>query len=204
MILWIALFIAAFLVGGIPTGFLVVRLMRKRDIREQGSGNIGFSNVYRSEGLLPSAIVLVVDVGKAFAATYFIALLFPHYSLFRLLIGITVILGNVFSPFLKFKGGKGVASALGVTLALNPFASLCALVAFIFAVKLSRYMSVGSLVAVSVYLIASSLFYAYADYDIYTLIFAVLIFILIVTRHISNIKRLIHGQENRIGSGQPR
>ena len=148
MILWIALFIAAFLVGGIPTGFLVVRLMRKRDIREQGSGNIGFSNVYRSEGLLPSAIVLVVDVGKAFAATYFIALLFPHYSLFRLLIGITVILGNVFSPFLKFKGGKGVASALGVTLALNPFASLCALVAFIFAVKLSRYMSVGSLVAV--------------------------------------------------------
>lgn len=203
MILWIALFIASFLIGGIPTGFLVVRLMRKRDIREQGSGNIGFSNVYRSEGLLPGALVLVVDVGKAFAATYLIALLFPNHSLFRLLIGITVILGNVFTPFLKFKGGKGVASALGVSLALNPFASLCALVSFIVAVKLSRYMSVGSLVAVSVYLLASSLFYIYTEYDIYTLIFATLIFIVIVIRHISNIKRLIHGQENRIGSGQP-
>jgi glycerol-3-phosphate acyltransferase PlsY len=201
MILWIALFIASFLIGGIPTGFLVVRLMRKRDIREQGSGNIGFSNVYRSEGLLPGALVLVVDVGKAFAATYLIALLFPNHSLFRLLIGITVILGNVFTPFLKFKGGKGVASALGVSLALNPFASLCALVSFIVAVKLSRYMSVGSLVAVSVYLLASSLFYIYTEYDIYTLIFATLIFIVIVIRHISNIKRLIHGQENRIGSG---
>jgi glycerol-3-phosphate acyltransferase PlsY len=201
MILWIALFIASFLIGGIPTGFLVVRLMRKRDIREQGSGNIGFSNVYRSEGLLPGALVLVVDVGKAFAATYLIALLFPNHNLFRLLIGITVILGNVFTPFLKFKGGKGVASALGVSLALNPFASLCALVSFIVAVKLSRYMSVGSLVAVSVYLLASSLFYIYTEYDIYTLIFATLIFIVIVIRHISNIKRLIHGQENRIGSG---
>ena len=204
MILWIVLFISAFLIGGIPTGYLVVKLMRKSDIREQGSGNIGFSNVYRSQGLLPGAVVLGIDVGKAFAATYFIALLFPNHNLFRLLIGITVILGNVFTPFLKFRGGKGVASALGVTLALNPFASVCALGAFIVAVKLTRYMSVGSLTAVSVYVLASSLFYVYADFDIYTLVFAALIFVVIVIRHISNIKRLIHGQENRIGSGQPR
>jgi len=202
MLVQTALFIAAFLVGGIPTGFLVVRIMRNRDIRDQGSGNVGFSNVYRTEGLLPGAVVLIVDVGKAFAASYFISLFFADYGLFRFLIGITVILGNVFSPFLGFKGGKGVATALGVTLALNPFASLCALVSFVLTVKLSRYMSVGSLVAVTVYVIASLLFFLYADFTMYTIIFAAMLFIVIAIRHISNIKRLIHGQENRIRSAK--
>jgi len=202
MLYWIALFILAFLIGGIPTGFIVVKLMRKHDIRESGSGNIGFTNVYRTEGLLPGAVVLIVDVGKAFVASHFFALLYPNQSLFRFLIGITVILGNIFSPFLKFRGGKGVATAFGVTLSLNPYASLCALVSFVITVKLSRYVSVGSLVAVSVYVLASSLFYVYAGYDIFTLIFALLIFVVIVIRHISNIKRLIHGQESRIGFGR--
>ena len=95
-----------------------------------------------------------------------------------------------------------MATALGVTLALNPFASLCALVSFVVTVKLSRYMSVGSLVAVTVYALASLLFYLYADYTLYTLIFAAMLFIVIAIRHISNIKRLIHGQENRIRSAK--
>jgi glycerol-3-phosphate acyltransferase PlsY len=200
MIIGILLFIGAFLIGGIPTGYIVVKILRRKDIRDFGSGNIGFSNVYRTEGLKLGAQVLIIDVLKSFLVTFFFARFLPNEYLFRFLLGITVITGNIFTPFLKFQGGKGVATALGVTLALNPYASLSALCAFLITVKLSRYISLGSLVAVSVYTLTSALFYVFADYDVFSLLFATLLFIAIVARHISNIKRLINGQENRIGS----
>jgi glycerol-3-phosphate acyltransferase PlsY len=196
------LFLAAYLIGAIPTGYIVVKLARNRDIRDAGSGNIGFSNVYRNEGVLLGALVLVIDVGKAFGSTYFFSAVFQNEGLARVLMGIAVILGNIFTPFLRFKGGKGVATTLGVTLALNPFASLCALAAFALTVKLTRYMSLGSLAGVAVYALASLLFYTFAGYDVYSLVFAIIVLIVIAIRHISNIKRLLHGQENRIGSGQ--
>ena len=202
MVIGILLFIGAFLIGGIPTGYIVVKAFRRKDIRDCGSGNIGFSNVYRTEGLYFGAPVLIIDVLKGFLVTFFFARFFPNQYLFRFLLGITVITGNIFTPFLRFQGGKGVATALGVTLALNPYASLCALCAFLITVKLSRYISLGSLVAVSVYTLSSALFYIFADYDVFSLLFAALLFIAIVARHISNIKRLINGQENRIGSGK--
>jgi glycerol-3-phosphate acyltransferase PlsY len=200
MVMHILLCIGAFLIGGIPTGYIVVKIFRKKDIKDYGSGNIGFSNVYRTEGLKLGALVLIIDVLKGFLVTFYFARFFPNQFLFRFLLGITVITGNIFTPFLGFRGGKGVATALGVTLALNPYASLCALCAFIITVKLSRYISLGSLVAVSVYTLASMLFYFFADVDVFSLLFAALLFIAIVVRHISNIKRLINGQENRIGS----
>jgi glycerol-3-phosphate acyltransferase PlsY len=196
------LVLASFLIGGIPTGYLIVQLFKSRDIRDYGSGNIGFSNVWRTEGLVLGLLVLAIDVGKAFTVTYFFSFFFVQTSLFRLILGIAVILGNIFTPFLKFRGGKGVATSLGVAIALNPYASLCALVVFVITVKLSRYMSLGSLIAVFVYTLASFIFYATGYSDIYTVVFAALIFVAIVVRHISNIKRLIHGQENKIGSGR--
>ena len=202
MVIGILLFIGAFLIGGIPTGYIVVKAFRRKDIRDFGSGNIGFSNVYRTEGLKLGFQVLIIDVLKGFLVTFFFARFLPNQDLFRFLLGITVITGNIFTPFLRFQGGKGVATAFGVTLALNPYASLCALCAFLITVKLSRYISLGSLVAVSVYTLASALFYIFFDYDVFSLLFAALLFIAIVARHISNIKRLINGQENRIGSGK--
>jgi len=194
-----ALFIVSFFIGGIPTGYLLVKLLKKRDIRDYGSGNIGSTNVFRTEGALLGIIVLIVDAGKAFATTYFFSCFFSSVSLFRLLLGITVILGNIFTPFLKFKGGKGVGAGLGVALAINPFSALCALCAFAITVKLSKYVSLGSLASATVFILSSWLFYVYANYDIYSLLFSILIFIAIVIRHIPNIKRLIHGKENKIG-----
>jgi glycerol-3-phosphate acyltransferase PlsY len=202
MVIGILLFLGAFLIGGIPTGYIVVKILRRKDIRDFGSGNIGFSNVYRTEGLYFGAPVLIIDVLKGFLVTFFFAQFLPNQYLFRFLLGITVITGNIFTPFLRFRGGKGVATALGVTLALNPYASLCALCAFLITVKLSRYISLGSLIAVSVYTLTSALFYLFADYNVFSLLFAALLFIAIVVRHISNIKRLINGQENRIGFGK--
>ena len=202
MVLSILIFFLALLIGGFPTGYIVVKIARKKDIREFGSGNIGFSNVYRTEGIKLGTIVLVIDVLKGFLVTFFFARYFPNQSLFRFLIGVTVILGNIFTPFLRFRGGKGVATALGVSLAVNPYATLCALCAFIITVMIGRYMSLASLVAVSVFTLASALFYIFADHGVYSLLFAVLLFIAIVIRHISNIQRLLHGQENRIGFGK--
>jgi len=193
-------FITAFLIGGIPTGYLLVKLLKNRDIRDSGSGNIGATNVFRTEGILLGSAVLIIDAGKAFAAAFFLANLYSNPSLLKLLLGITVILGNIFTPFLSFKGGKGVSAGLGAALALHPVATIIALGAFAVAVASTRYVSVGSLSAVTAFLISVSLFLAYGRTSIYTLFFAILIFITVLIRHISNIKRLVHGEENKIGS----
>jgi glycerol-3-phosphate acyltransferase PlsY len=202
MVEYILLIICAFGIGGLPTGYIVVRVFRHRDIREYGSGNIGFTNVYRTEGWKLGLLVLMVDVLRGFLVTYFFSRFTTHQDLMRILIGISVIAGNIFTPFLKFRGGKGVATSLGVTLAVNPFAALGALCAFLITVRLSRYVSLSSMIAVTAYALASALFVVFGDYDLYTLIFAALLFIAIMVRHISNIKRLINGRENRIEFGK--
>lgn len=204
MFLSILVFFCAFLVGGLPTGYLIVRLFRKKDIREYGSGNIGFTNVIRAEGWKLGVPVLVIDILKGFLLVFFLTQFFQNQNLFKICIGITVIAGNVFTPFLKFRGGKGVATSFGVTLAINPYASLSALCAFLLTVKLSKYVSLASMVAAATYAVASALFYIFADYDLYALLFSALIFIVIVIRHISNIKRLINGKENRTEFGKNR
>ncbi len=195
-------FITAFIIGGIPTGYLLIKLVKNRDVRDSGSGNIGATNVFRTEGVLLGCTVLIIDAGKAFAAAFFLANLYQSALLFRLLIGSTAILGSIFTPFLKFKGGKGVSAGLGVALALHPAATGIALGTFATAVAITHYVSVGSLSAVTAFIISISLFLVYGHASIYPLFFAILIFITVVTRHISNIKRLVHGEENKIGSGE--
>ena len=195
-------FISSFAIGGIPTGYLLVKLLKKRDVRDYGSGNIGATNVFRTEGILLGSTVLVIDAGKAFAAAYFLSCFFTSVPFFRLLLGITTIAGNIFTPFLKFKGGKGVSAGLGVAIALNPAATAISLGAFAVAVAITRYVSVGSISAVTAFLISTSLFFVYGHTSVYPLLFAILIFIVIIIRHISNIKRLIHGEENKIGKGK--
>ena len=197
MFLSILIFLCAFFISGLPTGYLIVRLFRKKDIREYGSGNIGFTNVIRTEGWKLGIPVLIIDILKGFLLVFFLARFFQNQSLFKILIGVVVIAGNVFTPFLKFRGGKGVATSFGVTLAVNPYASLSALCAFLVTVELSKYVSLASMVAAATYTVASALFYIFAGYDLYALLFSALLFIVIVIRHISNIKRLIHGKENR-------
>jgi glycerol-3-phosphate acyltransferase PlsY len=193
------LFIAAFMIGGIPTGFIVTRVFHHKDIREHGSGNIGFTNVLRTAGVISGLSVLVVDAGKGFVVSYFFPELFGAESLFRLLFGITVILGNIFTPFLRFRGGKGVGTGLGVAIAVNPFSVIFALAGFITVVGTTKFVSLGSLLAAAIYLASNSIFSLKGGKDIYSLIFAFLLFIVIVLRHISNIKRLLRGEENRIG-----
>jgi glycerol-3-phosphate acyltransferase PlsY len=195
----IIFFILSFLVGTIPTGYLLLKITRKEDIRNLGSGNIGFTNVLRAAGLLSGIVVLLIDTGKAFAAAYFLSNYFDTPSLFRLLFGISVILGNTFNPFLKFRGGKGVAAGLGVALAINPYSAIFCVAAFSFVVLISKYISLGSLTAAAVFLISNALFHRYHQKNLWAIIFAALLFVAIYLRHISNIKRLFKGEEKKIG-----
>jgi len=197
----ISLCVLAYFIGGIPSGFLFTKVFHKKDIREYGSGNIGFTNVLRTVGVLTGIAVLVLDSGKAFAVTFFFPRLYDQQYLFRLVFGIIVILGNVFNPFLRFKGGKGVGSGLGVALAISPFSALFALAGFLIVVKLSRYVSLGSLSASAIFFLSCAIFYISRGKDPYSVVFAGLLFCAIVIRHVSNIKRLLHGEENKIGSG---
>ena len=195
--------VLSYLIGAIPSGYLIFRAVKKDDIRKYGSGNIGFANVLRTAGPLIGFSVLITDAGKAFLATYLFSGIFPNESLYRLIFGLCTILGNVFNPFLKFKGGKGVGTALGVTLAVNPVALSFALPVFILVIFTSRYVSLSSMSAVGTYMVASVIFYLTGiinnlKRDIYPLIFSIILFIIVILRHTSNIKRLIKGKEIKI------
>ncbi len=191
-------FIISFFIGGIPTGYIAVRLAEKKDIRKYGSGNIGFTNVFRVSGFKIASIVLVIDIAKAFLTTYYFASFAENFELFRLLFGLTVILGNIFSPYLKFKGGKGVATGLGVAIAVSPYGVVASLIVFLIVVFVFRYVSLGSLSAAFTFLISNIYLYLRFE-DIYQLVFSIILFVSVVLTHRENIKRLISGTENKIG-----
>ena len=191
----ITFIILGWLIGGIPTGLLVVKIAKKQDIRDHGSGNIGFTNVLRTSGVLLGITVLVIDVAKAWAATYFLSAGLPS----RVVIAVPVILGNIFSPFLRFKGGKGVATGLGAAIAVSPLAVLFALGTFGAVVLLTRYVSAGSLSAALIFTLINVILWVRGTKDIYTLFFSLLLSVALFVRHISNIQRLLHGEENKIG-----
>jgi glycerol-3-phosphate acyltransferase PlsY len=192
-------FILSYLIGGIPTGYLLVKLVKHVDIRTQGSGNIGFSNVMRSAGVFPGIAVLIIDAGKAFLAVRYFPSLFEQEPLFRLIFGCAVIAGNILNPFLGLRGGKGVGTGLGACLAVSPTALLCALLFFGCALALTRYISLSSLAAAVVFLLVNGLLFNRGKVDLTALVFAALLFAAVSARHVSNIKRLIRGEENRIG-----
>ncbi len=198
MLIIVFLFICAFIIGGIPTGYLIVKIAKKKDIRNYGSGNIGFTNVFRVAGLKLAVFVLIIDVLKAFLTAYLFSFLTDNFELYRVLFGISVILGNIFSPFLGFKGGKGVATGLGVAIAISPFGVIAAILIFLIMLLIFKYVSVGSLSAAFIFMVTNIILYLNSK-DIYRLTFSILLFLTVTFTHRENIKRLISGTENKIG-----
>jgi glycerol-3-phosphate acyltransferase PlsY len=184
-----------YLLGSIPSGYCIARWVARMDIRTVGSGNIGATNVARNVGLPWGVLVLFLDVAKA-ALPVICALYLPAHRLeagmLRIAaVGLAVFLGNLFPVFLSFRGGKGVATALGVTVVVVPWAVLCSLLLFLVLAWRSRYVSLASILSALTLPI-------WALLTVYHPIYVGLCMILAVgvcLRHHTNIRALLRGQE---------
>lgn len=205
----------SFLIGSIPTGLIVAKL-KGVDLRTVGSGNIGATNVLRILGPKAAIITLAGDIGKGLLPVAIIPFILKSFSLdvlnyeisfsgqtylinstilFQAIVGIFAVLGHNFSVFLKFRGGKGVATSIGVMLAFSPHAGLLVVTAWLLTMRFSRISSLSALVA-----FALSPFFVYAiDPNSEKVIFVIILAILLFIRHKDNIKRLLQGKESRFG-----
>lgn len=191
---------AAYLIGSIPTGYIFGRVFKGIDIRQFGSGNIGATNTLRVIGRLPGLIVLAVDIFKGFLCVTYIAGFFMHISplarpeLYRVLVGLATIAGHNWTIFLKFKGGKGVATSAGVVIGLVPKIFWLGFLVWLIIFLITGYVSVASIVASA----CIPIFALVSNQPTEFIIFVSLLCIAIVYKHRSNIKRLKNKEEKKI------
>ncbi len=184
-----------YLLGSVSFAVLLVRRRTGQDIRESGSGNAGATNVLRSHGKGLAAAVAVADVAKG-AAAVLLARAITADPRAAAAAGIAAILGHVFPIFYGFRGGKGVATAVGVFLALTPLAMLVCLAVFVVLVAATRYVSLGSVVAMCLLPpVAGLLFHAPRP----AVVAAAAAALLVVVKHVENLKRLARGEERKLG-----
>ena len=203
---WILSISIAYLLGSIPFGYLLVRIFRNEDIRAQGSGNIGATNVARSGAKGLGVATLLLDLGKAYVAV----LVARHLAVGAGVAGVydvevaaavAAVLGHVYPVWLGFRGGKGVASALGVFLALTWPSGLAIFVVFLVVFALTRYVSLASIVGSATFpLFGFHFVKPWTPMVVFGFLFIPL---LIIVKHHSNIRRLLSGTESRFGTKKP-
>lgn len=200
---WILSISIAYLLGSIPFGYLLVRIFRKQDIRATGSGNIGATNVARSGAKGLGILTLVLDALKGFAAVVIAQHIaapygFPQAYEIAVCAAVAAVLGHCFPIWLGFHGGKGVATALGVFLAMAPLTVLYLLAVFLVIVFFTRYVSLGSIVAAALFPV-----FALPSAPARTPIIVIgyiLIPLIVILKHHQNIRRLLRGTEHRFGA----
>ncbi len=190
LVFWLPL---AFLCGSIPFGYLFARA-RGIDVRRMGSGNIGATNVARTAGRALGIWTLVADLAKGLLPTLAARLSFP-YGEWAAWVALAAVLGHVFSPWLRFQGGKGVATAAGGMAVVTPSATAGAVVVFLLVVLRSRYVSLASLCAA----LALPLLCILLRTSVHAFLAAVILAALIVYRHRDNLQRLLSGTEPKLG-----
>lgn len=193
VLVWAAL---AYLVGATPTSYLVARAFRGVDLREFGSRNLGATNLYRLMGWRGAVPVALYDIAKGAVPVLLAVRLHPVPGWFPYFVGLCAVLGHVFSPFVRFKGGKGVATAAGVFVALAPLCVVVALVVWGIVLKSSGYVSLGSMVAAVAFAASAPLLYPGSQA---TVVAAAVTAAFIVFTHRANVRRLLAGTENRFG-----
>ncbi len=197
------LIVSAYVIGSIPTAIIAGKLLKKIDIRDHGSGNAGATNVFRVLGWKAGLFVLAIDMFKGFVPVWWLA---PGHenveiaTLYQILLGISAICGHIWTVFAGFRGGKGVGTAAGVFLALQPLPVLLSLVIFIIIVAKTRYVSLGSMLGallLPVFILLKKYILNVEVSDL-ILILSVILALLIVYMHRENIRRLISGNENKL------
>ena len=187
--------IASYLIGAIPTAYIVVRMIDGSDIREQGSGNVGATNVLRILGKPWFAVTLVCDIAKGYLPVLLVVQLFPSQELLQSLCVVAVISGHTWPVFLKFKGGKGVATSTGAFFALAPGVMLGTALVWFIMIFLTKIVSVSSIAGGLTFIV---LVFVLKE-PLVVKIFGSILAILVIYKHKENIKRIIKGKEPRIG-----
>jgi acyl phosphate:glycerol-3-phosphate acyltransferase len=186
----------AYVVGAVPVGVVVARIFGVGDLRRQGSGNIGATNVLRTAGRLPALLTLAGDIAKGYTAVALAGL--SDDARVAAACAVAAVVGNCWSVFLAFRGGKGMATGLGAFLRLVPWAIAPAFVVWLLVTLVSRYVSLGSVVAALSLPVAALLF----GYPLPSVLAALAVTAIVVFRHRENIARLLSGTERRVGVGR--
>ena len=197
-LLWALMTILGCLLGAIPFGVLVSKGMGLPDPRTVGSKNVGFTNVLRVSGTKAGVLTLLGDMGKGWVMGW-AAMHWLTVESFIMVVAFSPILGHVFSPFLGFKGGKGVATAVGAVLGLSPSIGLLLLLIWLGAVAIWRYSSGGALAAFGCFPVVAIVNEQRQEFLVFALVVSGLIWI----KHKDNIVRLWKGTESKIGQGRP-
>ncbi len=206
----IAVALFAYLIGSINFAVIFSKVFMKKDVREIGSGNAGATNVLRSAGVLPGVLTFLCDALKGFVASFGGMLAFEYFLKswsFELyapivgayLCGAACMLGHVFPVFFKFKGGKGVATSVGIYAVCCPIAIIAGLIVFALITLITRYVSLASVCATLVVVSFSLIFSATNTAFAYQIVLSFLMGVIVLVKHKDNIKRLINGTENKIG-----
>lgn len=191
--------ISSYLLGSLPSAYLLGKFLKKIDIRDHGSGNVGATNALRVLGKLPGIFVLLFDAAKGIIAVTVLSHIFLSdfpggKEKFTAIFGLSVVCGHVFNIFLRFNGGKGVATSTGVLLGIAPWSVFFGMIFFALIVGSTRYVALGSILAsiiIPFYMLFTKHHYSYT-------ILSACLCIIIAARHKSNIKRLLMGAERKI------
>lgn len=215
MIIFMAIItvLAAYLIGSISSAVIISKVVFKKDIREEGSGNAGATNMLRVHGKKMGVLILVIDILKGVAAVgaaYILKGLTVRLGVnedetflraFAPMAAFFVTVGHDFPLYFGFRGGKGVATSLGAVLMINPLITVVTIALAVAAIALTRYVSLGSIVGALVYIAGVIISAAVTkQYTAPELIFSFAISILLIVRHHANIVRLLHGNENKLGA----
>ncbi len=203
--------VVGYLIGCISFGYITSKLFRGKDIREVGSGNAGTANVIRNYGWAVGLATFVGDVAKGAAAALIGGVILPQFSaggisvfsmaaqhgvpIGALIAGVAAVIGHIWPVFLKFKGGKGVASSLGVFLVIMPLQTVVVFAVCAAIIAITRFVSLGSLIGTAL-MVASSVLFFFGDY--WHHVASLILFVLVWYSHRANLKRLAEGKENTI------
>lgn len=196
------LIILAYFIGSIPTALIISKKFFGIDIRNYGSGNMGATNAFRILGPKFGTIIMVLDILKGMAAVglfYFL----PYYlndelqrTNFMIALGLAAVIGHIFPVFASFKGGKGVATLLGMMIAVQPVVAVCCVGVFVLVLFLTRYVSLSSILAAI--MLPVSVLWIWNEHELSYRIFTLLVAFLVIVTHQKNIGRLIKGDETRV------
>lgn len=205
VVTYLVIALIAYLLGSIPFGYVLVRLFRKEDIREQGSGNIGATNVVRSGAKGLGALTFLLDALKGYVAVAAAAWVLDLHALQQVSLqsataaaALAAIVGHIFPVWLGYKGGKGVATAFGVFVAVAWLPAVASLLVFIVVFALSRYVSLGSILGAAAFPVFAFLA-PHFPYEASMIAVILIVPLIVVVKHRQNIDRLIHGTEHRFG-----